>query len=33
MYKSSSLASKLGYMPDIDLFWTAMTQHKKGGDE
>jgi hypothetical protein len=25
MYKGSSLANKLGYMPDIDLFWTAMT--------
>jgi hypothetical protein len=29
MYKGSSLVNKLGYMPEINLFWTAVF---KGGN-
>jgi hypothetical protein len=25
IYKGSSLANKLGYMPEINLFWTAVS--------
>jgi hypothetical protein len=28
MYKGSSLANKLGYMPKINLFWTAVKADK-----
>jgi hypothetical protein len=30
MYKGSSLANKLGYMPEINLFWTAEIANLNG---